>query len=112
MPASTDISRTNELDEMVTTGDVLAGAGAIGFAVLVGASNLLLPNTLAWDASGKDVASWIHTHHAAAAATTSLFAVAAVCLFVFLGGFVTRARRRGDERTEALALTGAAGAVL
>ena len=90
----------------------VAGAAGITFAVVVGASNIALPNTPAWDASGTEVATFVHDHHTLVALTAGAFAISAPALMIFVAGYVTRMFR--SERTDARvpALIGAAGALL
>src|SRR6476659_371760 len=95
-----------------TTWDRVAGIGAITFAVLVATVNLLIPDMLDWDASGADVASWVHEHHVALALTVAPFALSSVALIVYGAGFWNRARRTGDETTAVFATVGVLGIVM
>jgi hypothetical protein len=58
------------------------------------------------------VLRWIHDHHALVATIVASFAVTAVCLATFIGGFVVRAFRNEDADTRVFAVIGAVGAVL
>ena len=95
-----------------TNWDRLAGISAIGFALIVGVTNLAVPSIPAWDASGAEVASWVHKHHVALAMTVAPFAITAVALLVFGAGLWSRARRTGDETTSVLATVGVLGIVM
>jgi hypothetical protein len=86
--------------------------GAITFAVLATAANLAIPDPLDFDASGADVLSWVHEHHAALALTVAPYAIAIVALMVYAAGFLNRARRTGDETTGVFATLGVLGMVM
>lgn len=90
----------------------LAGIGGIVFAVLVGASNIALPNTPAWDASGADVAKFVHDHHTLLALTVATFAITAPSLLAFVAGFMSRVFRSEEKDARLPALIGAGGALL
>ena len=90
----------------------LAGLGGVGFAVIVGVENAVLPRPPDFDASGEEVLRWIHDHHALVASIVASFAITAVCLAAFIGGFVVRAFRDENVETRVFALIGAFGAVL
>src|SRR4051794_8467606 len=92
-----------------TNWDRVAGVGAITFAVVATAANLLIPDPLDFDASGADVASWVHEHHVSLAVTVMFFAIASVALMVYGAGFWNRARRTGDETTQVFATVGVLG---
>src|SRR3954447_1145829 len=95
-----------------TNWDRFAGIGAITFAVVATAANLLIPDPLDFDASGADVVSWVHEHHVALALTVTLFAAASVALLVYGAGFWNRARRTGDETTTVFATVGVLGMIM
>lgn len=95
-----------------TNWDRFAGIGAITFAVVATAANLLIPDPLDFDASGADVVSWVHEHHVALALTVMLFATASVALMVYGAGFWNRARRTGDETTTVFATVGVLGMMM
>src|SRR4029078_13154460 len=95
-----------------TNWDRVAGIGAITFAVLATAANLAIPDPLDFDASGPEVVSWVHQHHAALAVTVMPFGIAIVALMVYGAGFLNRARRTGDETTGVLATLGVLGMVM
>jgi len=105
-------SITTENTTQTTNWDRVAGVSAITFALIVGITNLVVTNTPAWDASGADVASWVHDHHTALAFTVAPFALTAVALLMFGSGFWNRARRSGDEATSVLATVGLLGIVM
>lgn len=90
----------------------LAGAGAIGFALVVGGTNAIAGSTPDWDASGSEVAAWVHDHHAASVLACSTFAISGVLLMTFLAGFLARVRRSGTEEAYVPALIGVLGGVL
>jgi hypothetical protein len=90
----------------------IAGAGAITFAVLALAANIVVPKPPAWDASGTEVASWVHDHHGVLAFTTSEYAIAAVALMIFAAGLLRAARQSGDEDTHVFATIGMLGMLL
>src|ERR1700704_3118507 len=90
----------------------LAGAGAIGFALVVGAANVIAGSTPDWDASGNEVSTWVHAHHTASVIACSAFAISGVLLMTFLAGFLARVRRSGDERAYVPALIGVFGGLL
>jgi hypothetical protein len=98
----------------ISTGwERLAGAAAIAFAVFVAASNVMVPSTPDWDASGEEVAKWVTDNHTAVALESGVFAFTAVFLLVFLAGFVVRVRREGDARAQVPAmLAGLGGAFI
>src|SRR3954447_6792463 len=95
-----------------TNWDRVAGIGAITFAVVATAANLLIPDPLDFDASGADVVSWAHQHHAALALTVMLYPIASVALMVYGAGFWNRARRTGDEATVVFATVGVLGMMM
>jgi hypothetical protein len=89
-----------------------AGLGGVAFAVIVGAENIALPQPPEFDASGEEVLRWIHDHHALVATMVASFAITAVCLATFIGGFLVRAFREEHEDARVFAVIGAFGAVL
>src|SRR3954447_10612045 len=95
-----------------TNWDRVAGIGAITFAVVATAANLVIPDPLDFDASGADVVSWVHEHHAALGLTVMPFAIAIVALMVYGAGFWNRARRTGDETTRVFATVGLLGMIM
>jgi hypothetical protein len=95
-----------------TNWDRIAGIGAITFAAVATAANLLIPDPLDFDASGTDVVSWVHEHHAALALTVMPFAIAMVALMLYAAGFWNRARRTGDETTRVFATVGMLGMLM
>jgi hypothetical protein len=90
----------------------LAGLGGITFAVVVASANIALPNTPAWDASGAEVATFVHDHHALVALTAGGFALSAPALMFFVAGYVMRIFRSEATEARVPALVGAAGAVM
>ena len=90
----------------------LAGLGGVAFAAIVAADNIALPSSPDFDASGAEVMRWVHDHHLLVATIVGSFAVTAVCLATFIGGFVARALRDESSETRVLALVGAFGATM
>ena len=90
----------------------LAGGAGVAFAAIVAIENLALPSSPDFDASGDEVLRWVHSHHTLLAVVVASFALTAVCLATFAGGFVSRAFRDGRPDVRALALIGAFGATL
>jgi len=84
----------------------------MGFALIVGVTNVAVPSIPAWDASGAEVASWVHKNHVALAMTVAPFAITSVALVVFGAGLWNRARRTGDDTTSVLATVGVLGTVM
>jgi len=95
-----------------TNWDRIAGIGAITFAVLVAATNIAVPSTPAWDASGTEVANWVHDHHLVLGLTVAPFAITSVALMLFAAGLMRRARQSGDGDTSVLATVGLLGMVM
>ncbi|MEY2402522.1 MAG: hypothetical protein QOD38_73 [Acidimicrobiaceae bacterium] len=90
----------------------IAGVGGITFAAIVGASNVVVPNPPAWDASGAEISTWVHDHHAVLAMTVGAFALTAPALVAFVAGYVLRVFRSDRTDARAPALIGAGGALL
>src|SRR5205814_298672 len=65
-----------------------------------------------FEPSGEEVVRWVREHHALLAWVVASFAVTAVCLATFVGGFVTRALRDDRPDVRLLAMIGAFGAML
>src|SRR5688500_11576424 len=64
----------------VSKWDRIAGLGAITFAVVVAATNLVVPSVPDWDASGAEVADWVRDNHTALAVTVVPYAFTVVAL--------------------------------
>ena len=98
-------TRTNTLGRV-------AGLAGIAFAAVVAIENAAIGATPDFDASGDEVLRWVRDHHTLLAVVIASFAITAVCLAIFVGGFV--ARVGGDDRSDVRTLTivGAFGATL
>ena len=90
----------------------LAGMGAIAFAAVVAATNAVVPQPPAWDATGAEVATWVSDNHAALAASVAPFPITSLCLMLFVAGFVRRVRRSGNTDARFFSHIGALGALL
>ena len=90
----------------------IAGAGGIAFAIVVGASNVAVPNPPAWDASGAEISTWVHDHHTTLAMTVTAFALTAPALVAFVAGYVLRMFRSDRSKVRVPTVIGAIGAVL
>jgi len=106
------LTETPETQTHATPWNRIAGAGAITFAVVALSVNIAVPNPPAWDASGTEVASWVHDHHGMLAITTSGYAIAAVGLMIFAAGLLRAARQSDDQDTPVFATIGMLGMVL
>jgi hypothetical protein len=84
----------------------------VAFAAIVGIENVAFPQPPGFDASGDAVLRWVHDHHTILAIGAGSFAITAVCLAIFIGGFVVRAFRQDDVDARVFAVVGAFGALL
>ncbi len=106
------VTATATRTQRSTDWERLAGIGGVTFAVVVAGANIALPNTPAWDASGTEVATFVHDHHALVALTAGGFAISAPALMFFVAGYLMRIFRSQATEARVPALIGAAGALL